>query len=220
MLEGLIRAGYQITGTWPMRTEMEARALGRVGTNALASSIVLVCRPRPDDAPLTTRRDFLAALKRELPAALRDLQRGNVHEEIVRRLREDRARGDFAAVHIAPLATADVPDEPMTRLVVLHPKHPHVFRSADSAGRQQAAAILAGRGAGQRLYQNMLAFLAPEKARLAELVEAVRSYLAWKSIFDERDALDLGAFQRSQAETKLKLADETVSRPASAAAWS
>ncbi len=133
-----------------------------------------------------------------------------VHEEIVRRLREDRARGDFAAVHIAPLATADVPDEPMARLVVLHPKHPHVFRSADSPGRQQAAAILAGRGAGPRLYQNMLVFLAPEKARLAELAEAVRSYLAWKSIYDERDALDLGAFQRSQAETKLRQADETV----------
>jgi putative DNA methylase len=48
------------------------------GTNALASSIVLVCRPRPDDAPLTTRRDFLATLKRELPPALRDLQRGNI----------------------------------------------------------------------------------------------------------------------------------------------
>ena len=133
-----------------------------------------------------------------------------VHEEIVRRLREDRARGDFSAVHLAPLSTADVPDEPSARLVVLHPKHPHVFKAADSPARQQAAAILAGRGTGPRLYQNMLVFLAPEKARLVELVDAVRGYLAWKSICDERDALDLGAFQRSQAETKLKLADETV----------
>ncbi|MEJ5198860.1 MAG: Swt1 family HEPN domain-containing protein, partial [Anaerolineae bacterium] len=131
-------------------------------------------------------------------------------DEIVRRLREDRSRGDFAAVHIAPLATADVPDEPAARLVILHPRHAHVFRGADSPALQQAAAILAGRGTGPRLYQNMLAFLAPEKARLAELVEAVRSYLAWKSIYDERDILDLGAFQRSQAETKVKLADDTV----------
>jgi putative DNA methylase len=77
MLEGLIRAGFSITGTWPMRTERSARSVS-LGTNALASSIVLVCRPRPDDAPLTTRRDFLAALKRELPPALRDLQRGNI----------------------------------------------------------------------------------------------------------------------------------------------
>lgn len=77
MLEGLIRSDFQVTGTWPMHTESPGRAVAR-GTNALASSIVLVCRPRPDDAPLTTRRDFLNALKRELPAALRDLQRGNI----------------------------------------------------------------------------------------------------------------------------------------------
>jgi hypothetical protein len=141
-----------------------------------------------------------------------------VHDEIVRRLREDRARGDpsassgqaFAAVHMAPFSTADVPDEPSARLVVLHPKHPHVFKAADSPARQEAAAFLAGRGTGPRLYQNMLVFLAPEKARLAELAEAVQGYLAWKSIHDERDVLDLGAFQRSQAETKVKLADDTV----------
>ena len=77
MLEGLLYAGFSITGTWPMRTEMQARQIA-MGTNALASSIVLVCRPRPMDATLTTRRDFLNALKRELPKALRDLQRGNI----------------------------------------------------------------------------------------------------------------------------------------------
>ena len=77
MLEALIHPGFQITGTWPMRTERSGRSMS-IGTNALASSIVLVCRPRPDDAPLTTRRDFLNALKRELPPALRDLQRGNI----------------------------------------------------------------------------------------------------------------------------------------------
>ncbi len=77
MLEGLLRSGFQITGTWPMRTESSGRALGQ-GTNALASSIVLVCRPRPTDAPLTTRRDFLNALKRELPDALVKLQHGNI----------------------------------------------------------------------------------------------------------------------------------------------
>ncbi len=77
MLEGLIRAGFAITGTWPMHTERSARAIS-ISSNALASSIILVCRPRPEDAPLTTRRDFLNALKRELPAALRDLQRGNI----------------------------------------------------------------------------------------------------------------------------------------------
>ncbi|NPV86423.1 MAG: DUF1156 domain-containing protein [Anaerolineae bacterium] len=77
MLEGLLASGFEITGTWPMRTELANRSVG-LGTNALASSIVLVCRPRPADAPAITRREFLAALKRELPAALRQLQQGSI----------------------------------------------------------------------------------------------------------------------------------------------
>lgn len=77
MLEGLLKAGFSITGTWPMRSELTTRNVGR-GTNALASSIVLVCRPRPADAPMTSRRDFLKALKRELPPALKNLQHGNI----------------------------------------------------------------------------------------------------------------------------------------------
>ncbi len=77
MLAGLIDSGFAITGTWPMRTERGARSIG-IGTNALASSIVLSCRPRSADAPLATRREFLAALKRELPDALRHLQAGNI----------------------------------------------------------------------------------------------------------------------------------------------
>jgi putative DNA methylase len=77
MLEGLIRAGFEITGTWPMRTEMMNRSVG-LGANALASSIVLVCRPRPVDAPIATRREFLLALKRELPEKLRILQHGSI----------------------------------------------------------------------------------------------------------------------------------------------
>ena len=77
MLESLISAGFQITGTWPLRTERTGRSVS-IGTNALASSIVLVCRPRLDDAPVTTRRDFLKELKRELPKALKELQKGNI----------------------------------------------------------------------------------------------------------------------------------------------
>jgi len=76
-LGAVIRAGFGISGTWPMRTELGNRMTGS-GTNALASSIVLVCRPRSDDAPIATRREFVAALKAELPPALRHLQAGNI----------------------------------------------------------------------------------------------------------------------------------------------
>lgn len=77
MLEGVIRAGFLINGTWPIRTEMGARMIG-MGTNALASSIVLVCRPRPADASLATRKEFITALRKELPEALKDLQQSNI----------------------------------------------------------------------------------------------------------------------------------------------
>lgn len=77
MLSAIIRAGFCITGTWPIKTESSGRAIGQ-GTNALASSIVLVCRKRPADAPICTRRDFLTALKRELRPALVNLQQSNI----------------------------------------------------------------------------------------------------------------------------------------------
>ncbi len=77
MLEGLMKAGFTIVGTWPMRTELSNRSRA-IGANVLASSIVLVCRPRPETAPSTTRRQFLNELKRELPKALKNLQQGNI----------------------------------------------------------------------------------------------------------------------------------------------
>ncbi len=76
-LDAVIHAGFGISGTWPMRTERAARSIG-IGTNALASSIILVCRPRPANAPTVTRRQFVSALKAELPQALAHLQRGNI----------------------------------------------------------------------------------------------------------------------------------------------
>ena len=75
-LDAVICAGLGVSGTWPIRTERTQGLKGE--TNALASSIVLVCRRRPADAPMATRRDFVAALKSELPVALAHLQRGNI----------------------------------------------------------------------------------------------------------------------------------------------
>ena len=76
-LDAVIRSGLTVRGTWPIRTELTTRNIGH-GANALASSIVLVCRRRPSNAPTGTRREFLTALRSELPQALRLLQTGNV----------------------------------------------------------------------------------------------------------------------------------------------
>ena len=75
-LDAVIRAGFAVTGTWPMRTELTGNLKKNVA--ALASSIVLVCRPRAADARTATRREFVTALKAELPVALAHLQHGNI----------------------------------------------------------------------------------------------------------------------------------------------
>ncbi|NYE70986.1 DUF1156 domain-containing protein [Microlunatus parietis] len=75
LLEGMVRTGWAITSTWPMRTEGSGRMIS-IGSNALASSIVLSLRPRPEDAPTTDRRGLIGALESELPDALRKLQQG------------------------------------------------------------------------------------------------------------------------------------------------
>jgi putative DNA methylase len=77
LLEGMIRSGWEITSTWPLRSERGGRMIS-VGTNALASAIILSLRPRPDDGSTTDRRGFIAALEAELPDALRKLQQGQV----------------------------------------------------------------------------------------------------------------------------------------------
>lgn len=77
LLEGMIRSGWAVTATWPLRSERGGRMIS-VGTNALASSIVLALRPRTPDAPRTDRRQFVDSLKAELPAALRELQQGAI----------------------------------------------------------------------------------------------------------------------------------------------
>ena len=76
-LDAVLQAGFNISGTWPIRTEMGTRQVG-MGTNSLASSIILVCRPRSPDAPVATRREFIEALTSELPDALRQMQQGSI----------------------------------------------------------------------------------------------------------------------------------------------
>jgi putative DNA methylase len=89
MLTALIETGFQITATWPVRASQKWR-MNAMEANALASYIVIACRRRPEDAPQTDRRSFVAELKRELPVALRRLQQGNI------------APVDFAQAAIGP----------------------------------------------------------------------------------------------------------------------
>lgn len=133
-----------------------------------------------------------------------------VVEEVNRRLHLDlRQRGDFRRIHILPQSGADVPDDFDARLVVLGIDHPY-RKDVNNAAEAAAKAILESRGNTPRLFRNTLVFLAIDQTRLQDLDEAVRRYLAWKSILSEREELDLTAHQVKQAETQLASVDGTV----------
>jgi len=133
-----------------------------------------------------------------------------VAEAIKQRLHADlKNRGDFTRVHGLPASSADVPDDMEARLVVLGSDAPHT-KTEDSAAIAAAKMILENRGTAPRLYRNTLVFLAADKARLIDLEEAVRHYLAWQSIVDEAEALDLTPHQKKQAVTRRNAADGMV----------
>jgi predicted AAA+ superfamily ATPase len=143
-------------------------------------------------------------------AALLMREQDKVTAEIETRVRLDiRRAGDFARVQAFPATSADVPDDLEARLVVLSIDHPYA-KEPDSLAEVEARKVLATRGNAPRLFQNTLIFLAADKARLQDLEEAARRYLAWKSIVEERELLNLDPHQARQAETQLKSADDAV----------
>jgi predicted AAA+ superfamily ATPase len=133
-----------------------------------------------------------------------------ISDEIVKRLREQaRTRAEFSKVH-ACVPSSDVPDEREARLVILAPEFTHANKDSNSAARKEAAAILESRGSSPRNYKNTLVFLAGDVNRVRELEQAVKQFLSWSSIYDDRVTLNLDEFQKRQAETKKNNADEAV----------
>ncbi|MFN0071171.1 MAG: Swt1 family HEPN domain-containing protein [Chloroflexota bacterium] len=134
-----------------------------------------------------------------------------VHAELDKRLRANlRESGDFKLVHPFPATSQDVPDGLEARLIVLNPEHPH-SRDASSAALTAAKTILESRGNSPRIYRNTLVFLAVDRARLQDLDEAVRRYLAWKSILEDKETLNLTLHQIRQAEQQSQGAEGAIS---------
>lgn len=140
------------------------------------------------------------------------IQVDKVEEEILTLLTQQLqpSRNQLNRIHLMPETSNDVPDDLELKLVVLGIKHPHVPRDGNSPAFQKAKEILSTKGASQRLYRNTLIFLAPDKTRLEELKQAVKSFLAWKSIVDDKVALNLDAYQSNQAEGKRKSSLDTI----------
>ena len=148
-------------------------------------------------------------LRRTMEDRAVNLEAEEVTNEIVRRLRGIRERGDFSAVHPCPNSEM-VPDEPTARLVILSPASVHRGRQGDSAALRAANEILDKRGDSPRTFRNMLLFLAPDVDQWPTLEKEVRRYLAWGSIIEDADALNLDTHQRREASRFKSRSNETL----------
>jgi len=108
-LQAVLEAGYSVVGTWPIRTEMANRMIAS-GTNALANSVVLVCRKKEATAEVITRAEFIRALKRELPPAIAELQAANIAPADM----PQSAIGPGMGVYSRYKAVLEADDSPMT----------------------------------------------------------------------------------------------------------
>lgn len=133
-----------------------------------------------------------------------------VVQELDKRIRADlRKQGDFTRIHALPMSSQDVPDDLDARLVVLRIEYPY-NKEPNCPAEAAAKVLLETRGTSPRLYRNTLVFLAVDKNRLQDLDESVRRYLAWQSIVDEKEILDLSPHQVRQAESQKANADSAV----------
>lgn len=133
-----------------------------------------------------------------------------VDQELLARLAKVAKPSDFAAHHVAPADSSDVADDDRARVVVLRPEHSHKRGNPNTPALQMAGRILGNRGNAQRLYKNMLLFIAPDSDEVEALRQAGREFLAWQSIKTDEESLNLDAQQRRQVQTHLQQADQTT----------
>lgn len=201
-----IKLGCALPGESPAIFGDALRHLAQAATYLYQDSARYWYATQPTVAKLAA--DRAEELKRHRDAVLEEIK-----DRIRDELRDAKRRGEFARIHPFPASGSDVPDEHSTAMVILGPET-EWSKEPNAPGMKAAQAILESRGNTPRLYRNALVFLAPERSRLEELEQAVRSFLAWKSILTDaegdRPALNLDNFQRTQATAQRKTADQTV----------
>jgi predicted AAA+ superfamily ATPase len=153
--------------------------------------------------------DLPPNLTRTVEDRAANLKPDEVEGEIERRLRKVKERADFCGVHVCA-TPGNVPDEQEVRLVVLPPDQSHRGGRKDTAAMQAAADILDKKSTGPRSNKNMLVFVAPDANDTTALQEEVRKYLAWKSVVEDAEVLNLDSHQRRQATDAEARTDRTV----------
>lgn len=134
----------------------------------------------------------------------------DVEFEIEKRLRRLKKEPPFAGVHICPASSLDVPDDQTARLVVLCPADSYRSAHSDCSAMTAVQDILNNRGTAPRIYRNMLGFIAPDRDLMLSLQQQVRRYLAWQSVKEDSEDLNLDAAQNRETANNLARADKTV----------
>lgn len=134
----------------------------------------------------------------------------DVEHEIEIRLRRIKKEKPFAGVHACPASSTDVPDEKELRLVILRTSDTYTPSARESSALTAVREILENHGKSPRFFKNMLVFLAAESDGMRSLQQEVRRYIAWRSILDDSESLNLDAGQNRESRENLKRSDETV----------
>ncbi|WP_397428514.1 ATP-binding protein [Proteiniclasticum sp.] len=154
--------------------------------------------------------DTRPTLRKTVEDRATQISASDVEYEIETRLRSLRKEQPFAGIHICPSSSLDVPDEQSARLVILRPTDEYRASIQNNSAMTAVIDILNNRGNSPRIYRNMLAFIAPDQDMMTSLKQAVRIYLAWKSIKDDSEDLNLDAAQNRETENNLRRSIETV----------
>jgi hypothetical protein len=194
-----VKLGCVMPGESPAVFGDALRRLATAGTYLYQDGARYWYSTQPTVAKLA--EDRAAQLKRD---------QDKVTHEIAERLRSNsRNHGDFSRVHVLPQSGHDVSDDLDARLVVLDADSSY-SKDGNSPAEKTAVTILESRGSTPRLFRNTLTFLAADRTRLQDLEDAVRYYLAWKSVLADKDNLNLDPQQVNQAASQQDNADATV----------
>ena len=154
--------------------------------------------------------DTRPTLRKTVEDRATQISPSDVEYEIETRLSGIRKEQPFAGVHTCPGSSLDVTDEQSARLVILRPADEYKSANRDNHASVAINEILNNRGTAPRIYRNMLAFVAPDQDLMISLKQAVRLFLAWKSVKEDSEDLNLDAAQNRETEGNFKRANETV----------
>ncbi len=154
--------------------------------------------------------DTRPTLRKTVEDRATQLSDSDVEYGIETRLRSLRKEHPFGGIHICPATSLDVPDDQIARLVIMRPCDEYRATSSVNDAMTAVVDILNNRGNSPRIYRNMLSFIAPDHDLMISLKHAVRLYLAWSSIKEDSEDLNLDAAQNRETSNNLKRSNETV----------